>query len=499
MAPLSYRLTVHVRKFQSWSTSRKEVKLRFRCTECGKCCTGRGGRVRVNDREIKELAAFKNLTVNDFKRKHTLELNKNNNGQNVTQSILLQTSDDNQCIFLQGSKCSVYKVRPTQCRTFPWWPEHLVSEYDWQLAANQCEGIHVNQEDVQDNIPVYTFDDVILQTIMHDIHRSGENYTYDELQQLLRDLREVEPQFINEYKAELLNKFSRQIVYHDNEVTVLDTFFEEEIKPTRKFVYNNRPHLIQSEVALSKMPSHSEEKFDRSSLALDVHRALCLSFAWLPNEKIQSSIRVIVFGGGACTLPLFLLEHHSSKEIMQLVTVEPCRTVNEIARRFFGVDSALKSDSRLSIQETTGEDFVLNYTKAAPFDIAVFDVEAGKSCDGVWAPSIGMLDVSFLERMKCLLISGGVMAINVITETEEALSNVEAKIGLVFSRGLRLSLPTNTVLFFFNEDSNVNTVLNVVEYIRSVQRSEFQTRYALTPSLLKKYQLTAIESKTLTK
>ncbi|HEV8050891.1 MAG TPA: YkgJ family cysteine cluster protein, partial [Parachlamydiaceae bacterium] len=45
------------------------------------------------------------------------------------------------CIFLKDKKCSVYPVRPTQCRTFPWWMQNLATPEDWKEAAKFCEGI----------------------------------------------------------------------------------------------------------------------------------------------------------------------------------------------------------------------------------------------------------------------------------------------------------------------------------------------------------------------
>ncbi|ETK85626.1 hypothetical protein F441_09771 [Phytophthora nicotianae CJ01A1] len=480
---------LRVRGLRSWSANREEVRLRFRCTGCGKCCTGKGGRVRVNDREVEELAAATHSSISEFKRKFTRAVEEDVGGQKRTQLVLKQTSDDKQCIFLQGSKCSVYQARPTQCRTFPWWPQHLVSDYDWQLAAADCEGIQVTQEDKQDTIPAYSFDDVMSETILHDIHRSGENFTYDELQQMLRDLKEVEPDFVAQYKAEFFDKFSRRIVYNDDEVTVLDSFFDGAVKPTRSFVFNDRLHLTQSEVALIKMPdanSEAEPEFDRSTLALEVHRALCLPLAWLP--KRDKPVRIAVLGAGACALPLFLLEHHSSQELGQLDAVEPSSQVNSIAQRCFGVNAAVQRDSRLVIHEKMGEAFLDEQEEDAVLDMLVIDVEAGESCDGVRAPPLGMLDSDFLHTAKRLLVPGGILAINVITDSKEALNNVEARIGLVFSRGLRLSLPANTTFFLFNEDCD-NPPLVVDEYVRLVQDSTFQTQYAQTPALLETCQL----------
>lgn len=51
------------------------------------------------------------------------------------------------CIFLEDKLCSIYKVRPTQCATYPWWPD-LMNPVSWQAeAAEVCEGL--DHEDAQ--------------------------------------------------------------------------------------------------------------------------------------------------------------------------------------------------------------------------------------------------------------------------------------------------------------------------------------------------------------
>ena len=44
------------------------------------------------------------------------------------------------CIFLEDKLCSIYKVRPVQCATYPWWPE-LMDPAAWQQEGKEvCEG-----------------------------------------------------------------------------------------------------------------------------------------------------------------------------------------------------------------------------------------------------------------------------------------------------------------------------------------------------------------------
>ncbi|MCA8912053.1 MAG: YkgJ family cysteine cluster protein, partial [Planctomycetes bacterium] len=37
--------------------------------------------------------------------------------------------------------CGIYEVRPTQCRTYPFWPDIMRAPETWQREAQQCPGI----------------------------------------------------------------------------------------------------------------------------------------------------------------------------------------------------------------------------------------------------------------------------------------------------------------------------------------------------------------------
>lgn len=45
------------------------------------------------------------------------------------------------CRFLSGSKCTVYRGRPTQCRTWPFWPETLNAKTWNREVAQFCPGV----------------------------------------------------------------------------------------------------------------------------------------------------------------------------------------------------------------------------------------------------------------------------------------------------------------------------------------------------------------------
>ena len=121
--------------------------LRFKCTECGQCCTGAPGYVWVNDQEIAAMAEFLQISVDMFKKQY-LRLKDNR------YSLIEKKAHNYDCVFLKDKKCLVYKARPIQCRTYPWWKENLASEEGWKTAALSCEGIN-------DQAPVVPFEQIV--------------------------------------------------------------------------------------------------------------------------------------------------------------------------------------------------------------------------------------------------------------------------------------------------------------------------------------------------
>jgi Fe-S-cluster containining protein len=109
--------------------------LNFKCTECGQCCTGSPGYIWVTEQEIIAIAAFLNLSIEDFSARYLRVVED--------RISLLELPKNYDCIFLKDKKCQIYPVRPKQCRTFPWWPKNLKSKEDWQEAAQFCEGINL--------------------------------------------------------------------------------------------------------------------------------------------------------------------------------------------------------------------------------------------------------------------------------------------------------------------------------------------------------------------
>lgn len=107
--------------------------LRFGCTQCGKCCTIEGY-VWVDQRQRQRIASHLEITLEEFNRKYVRQVGKR-------YSLVERKGCGNDCVFWKDG-CQIYSVRPTQCRTFPFWPEQLDSKEDWDEGAAECPGMN---------------------------------------------------------------------------------------------------------------------------------------------------------------------------------------------------------------------------------------------------------------------------------------------------------------------------------------------------------------------
>lgn len=107
--------------------------LQFTCTECGDCCSGTPGYVWVNNEEIVALSAAAGLDIEQFEDQYV---------RRVGARKSLKELPNGDCVFLDGQtrKCSVYKARPRQCRTWPFWDSNLKTPEDWKHTCAVCPG-----------------------------------------------------------------------------------------------------------------------------------------------------------------------------------------------------------------------------------------------------------------------------------------------------------------------------------------------------------------------
>ncbi len=107
--------------------------LRFECTQCGNCCTGSPGFVWVNDEEIQAIAEYLDKPVGEIRLMHS---------RPAQGKISLREHANGDCIYFDPHKrgCSIYPVRPVQCRTWPFWNSNIDSERAWDQTKKDCPG-----------------------------------------------------------------------------------------------------------------------------------------------------------------------------------------------------------------------------------------------------------------------------------------------------------------------------------------------------------------------
>lgn len=108
--------------------------LRFECRpDCAACCVNHGTHtyVYLEGDDAERLAQHLKLDRELFHSRYT----KHEDGNTLLRM------EDPDCIFLEGKRCGVYEARPTQCRTFPFWPENMKSPERWSALRSFCPGI----------------------------------------------------------------------------------------------------------------------------------------------------------------------------------------------------------------------------------------------------------------------------------------------------------------------------------------------------------------------
>jgi Fe-S-cluster containining protein len=81
--------------------------------------------------EIEALARHLRLTTAEFGKRYL---------RRVGPRYSLIEKPGGECVFYDRG-CTVYPVRPLQCRSFPFWGDNLKSRRAWEEAARECPGM----------------------------------------------------------------------------------------------------------------------------------------------------------------------------------------------------------------------------------------------------------------------------------------------------------------------------------------------------------------------
>jgi len=107
--------------------------LQFECGQCGKCCGGEPGYIWLTVEEIRAAAEALGMHPLDFCSMYVTE---------YPEGVSLRELENGDCSLLHDGKCTIYKSRPLQCRTWPWWPDNLRSPEAWRRTGLRCPGVN---------------------------------------------------------------------------------------------------------------------------------------------------------------------------------------------------------------------------------------------------------------------------------------------------------------------------------------------------------------------
>lgn len=105
---------------------------RFACQRgCVKCCD-QDGYVYLSEDDLTNAARFTGMSAGAFEKKYVYR---------TRHQMRFRKPRDKQCPFLEADGCAIHPAKPTQCRTFPFWPELIENRAAWEKTARFCPGI----------------------------------------------------------------------------------------------------------------------------------------------------------------------------------------------------------------------------------------------------------------------------------------------------------------------------------------------------------------------
>lgn len=124
--------------------------LKFECTGSGKCCVSHGeyGFVFLNKSDIRRLEKFLGVPKEEFAQQDDFDFTRFSKAKKKCWHL---SNSEKGCRFLNGKQCSVYEARPIQCRTWPYYPEHMNAKA-WSELSQFCPGVGRGPEKTEKEI-----------------------------------------------------------------------------------------------------------------------------------------------------------------------------------------------------------------------------------------------------------------------------------------------------------------------------------------------------------
>jgi Fe-S-cluster containining protein len=129
--------------------------LRFSCARCSSCCRHESGFVYLSENDLSLLAREFEMDYTPFIQAWCRWVSF----ERGSERLALKEKSNFDCIFWnRGGGCKVYRVRPLQCRAFPFWDSVVCSGEAWEntgagcASSRGCPGINSGELHARDEI-----------------------------------------------------------------------------------------------------------------------------------------------------------------------------------------------------------------------------------------------------------------------------------------------------------------------------------------------------------
>jgi hypothetical protein len=108
----------------------EDIEEQIDCTQCANCC--KVATTKVSERDVEHLARYLRIKPAQFLKDYTME--------SGDEGVVLRRTEEDGCVFLDGTTCTVYEARPETCQRFP----HVVrgagsiASRMWQFGDRAC-------------------------------------------------------------------------------------------------------------------------------------------------------------------------------------------------------------------------------------------------------------------------------------------------------------------------------------------------------------------------
>jgi Fe-S-cluster containining protein len=126
-----------------------EKGLKFECQRCSYCCRHEPGFVFLSENDLNAMVKELDMSEEEFVTQYCTRVDIG-----FFKRLSLIEKKNHDCIFWSEEGCRVYKARPLQCRSYPFWTQIVQDKDSWDEESLSCPGMGVgkthSKEEIED-------------------------------------------------------------------------------------------------------------------------------------------------------------------------------------------------------------------------------------------------------------------------------------------------------------------------------------------------------------